>query len=432
MKSWPADKVLRRRIDGLEPYPKNARVHTPAQITQIAKSIQAYGFTVPVLTDEGGKIIAGHGRVEAAKALGLEEVPTVRATGWTEAQRRAYTILDNKLALNAGWNEALLGAEFAELEALGFDLGDLAFDPAELAAIRDTLAAGATDPDEAPEAPAVPIAATGDLWALGRHRLLCGDATRAEDAQKLLGAVRPRLMVTDPPYGVEYDPDWRNRADRANGKPYGDRAIGLVANDSKNDWSEAWQLFAGDVAYCWHAGRHASAVQRSLENAGFEIISQLIWAKTRLIINRGDYHWQHEPCWYAVRRGKKHGWAGDRSQTTLWSIDHAKSDTGHSAQKPIECMKRPIENNSQASDAVYDPFVGSGTTIIAAEMTGRKCYAIEIDPAYVEVSILRWRNFTGKEATLGDETFAQVAERRRSDEAWKAMWKKPFRPGVAR
>jgi DNA modification methylase len=226
-----------------------------------------------------------------------------------------------------------------------------------------------------------------------------------------LDGVRPNLMVADPPYGVDYDADWRNRADRANGKPYGALAIGQVANDDQSDWSTAWALFPGDVVYCWHAGRHASTVQASLEASGFEIVSQIIWAKTRLIISRGDYHWQHEPCWYAVRKGKKHGWHGDRSQTTLWTIDHQKSETGHSAQKPVECMRRPIENNSSPGQAVYDPFVGSGTTIIAAEMTGRACHAIELNPVYVDVSVLRWQNFTEKKATLdGDgRTFDEIA-----------------------
>jgi DNA modification methylase len=430
MKSWPADKVLRRRIDGLEPYPKNARVHTPAQIGQIAKSIQAYGFTVPVLTDEAGRIIAGHGRVEAAKALGLDDVPTVTAEGWSEAQRRAYTILDNKLTLNAAWDEAILGAEFAELEALGFDLGDLAFSPPELALIRDSKPVGLTDPDDAPDAPAEPIATTGDLWALGRHRLLCGDATKAEDAQKLFGGAKPHLMVTDPPYGVDYDPRWR--LESGINKPHQKRAEGRVSNDDRADWRDAWILFEGDVAYVWHGALHSSEVAESLKAAGFQMRSQIIWAKSTLVIGRGHYHWQHEPCWYSVRQ--KSNWRGDHKQSTLWQIQNMHRTQGnvddgktpHSAQKPVECMRRPIENNSQAGDAVYDPFVGSGTTIIAAEMTARQCYAIEINPAYIDVAIVRWQNFSGKEAKLGDETFAQVAERRRSNEAWNAMWKKPF------
>ena len=437
MKSWPADKVLRRRIDGLEPYPKNARVHTPAQIGQIAKSIQAYGFTVPVLTDEAGRIIAGHGRVEAAKALGLDDVPTVTAEGWSEAQRRAYTILDNKLTLNAAWDEVVLGTEFAELEALGFDLGDLAFEPAELAAIRDTLSAGLTDPDEAPAPPDQPIATTGDLWALGRHRLLCGDATRVEDTQKLLGSAKPHLMVTDPPYGVKLDPTWRDRAglnSLGSAGPGSQNYMDSGERDIEARWDEAWRLAPCDVFYIWCAGSRLVEVHNALADAGFETRQQLIWQKSVLTRTRSHYWWSHEHCLYGVRCGKIAHWHGAPGQSTVWELSSPKHIMGgsneenqpHPAQKPIDCMKRPIENNSQPGDAVYDPFVGSGTSIIAAEMTGRKCYAIEIEPAYVEVSIVRWQNFTGKEAKLGDETFAQVAERRRSNEAWNATWKKPF------
>jgi DNA modification methylase len=248
----------------------------------------------------------------------------------------------------------------------------------------------------------------------GGHRLLCGDSTVATDVERVLGGVEPHLMVTDPPYGVDYDPDWRNRADRANGKPYGARAIGKVENDGQSDWREAWALFPGEVAYIWHAGRHASAVQASIETAGFEIRCQIVWAKPRFVISRGHYHWQHEPCWYAVRMGKAGHWSGDRSQTTLWQIQHMKSETGHSTQKPVECMRRPIENNSSPGQAIYEPFSGSGTTIVAAEQTGRICLCLEISPAYVDVTVKRWQDFTGAQATLdGDgRTFDQIAAER--------------------
>jgi DNA modification methylase len=190
--------------------------------------------------------------------------------------------------------------------------------------------------------------------------------------------------------------------------------VGKVLNDGQSDWREAWALFPGDVAYVWHAGRHASSVQSSLEASKFEIRCQIIWSKGRFAIGRGDYHWQHEPCWYAVRKGKTGHWAGDRKQTTLWEISHNKSETGHSTQKPVECMKRPIENNSSPGQAVYEPFSGSGTTIIAGEMTGRSIHAIELNPAYIDVAVQRWQAFTGLEATLeGDgRTFAQLTPER--------------------
>ena len=362
---------------------------------QIANSIREWGFTVPVLVNDQGVLIAGHGRVLAAKLLGLTDVPAMIAAGWTEEQIRAYRIADNKLTLNGGWDDEALKFELGELQAEGFDLALTGFGEAELMGLLGATP-GLTDPDDAPEPPATPTTVLGDVWLLGRHRLVCGDSTKADDVARCLAGVQPHLMVTDPPYGVEYDADWRNRADRANGKPYGASAIGTVTNDQRIDWRDAWALFPGDVAYCWHAGRHASAVQASLEAAGFAIRCQIIWAKSRFVISRGDYHWQHEPCWYAVRN--KGHWTGDRSQSTLWSIDHQKSETGHSTQKPVECMRRPIENNSSPGQAVYDPFVGSGTTIIAAEMTGRACHAIELSPAYCDVAILRWQAFTGQTA----------------------------------
>jgi DNA modification methylase len=279
------------------------------------------------------------------------------------------------------------------------------FSDDELAALIVPQTAGLTDPDEVPPLPADPVAVRGDVWLLGRHRLVCGDSTTVEDVDRALGGVKPHLMVTDPPYGVEYDPEWRAEAgvNKNRGK------MGAVLNDDKSDWREAWALFPGEVVYVWHAGRHASSVQESLEAAEFEIRCQVIWAKDRFALSRGHYHWQHEPCWYAVRKGATGHWAGDRKQSTLWSIPARESGgVGHGTQKPVECMRRPIENNSSAGQAVYEPFSGSGTTIIAAEMTGRACHAIELNPAYIDVAIKRWQDFTGQAATLeGDgRTFA--------------------------
>ena len=391
--SWPADKVERWPIDRLVPYARNARTHSDAQIEQVAASIREWGWTNPVLVAEDGGIIAGHCRVLAGRQLGLVEVPVMLATGWSEAQKRAYVLADNQLALNAGWNPELLRLELSELQGLEFDLALIGFDDAQLAAL--TANPGLTDPDEVPEPPAVPIVQRGEVWQLGRHRLMCGDATNAEDVAQALIRVQPLLMVTDPPYGVDYDPKWRAEA----GVNKNRAKMGEVVNDDRADWREAWALFPGDVVYCWHAGRYASTVQASLEAAAFDIRSQIIWAKDRFALSRGDYHWQHEPCWYAVRKGRRGNWASDRSQTTLWHIPARDDDGhGHGTQKPVECMKRPIENNSSPGQAVYDPFVGSGTTIIAAEMTARACHAIEINPTYCDVSIERWQNFTGEKA----------------------------------
>ena len=397
-----AIKVSTVPINSLIPYARNARTHSDAQVAQIAASIREFGWTNPVLLDGEKGIIAGHGRVLAARKLGMEEVPCIELSHLSEAQKRAYILADNKLAENAGWDTDLLKLEFGELQGLGFDLSLTGFDEAFLTDLLTERTEGLCDPDDLPEQPE-PKTKPGDVWILGRHRLVCGDSTVATDVEKALNGVKPHLMVTDPPYGVEYDPNWRNEVDRQNGKPSGDRAVGTVQNDGQADWREAWALFPGDVAYVWHADRHASSVQASLEAANFEIRCQIVWAKPRHIISRGHYHWQHEPCWYAVRKGATGHWSGDRKQTTLWQIEHRKSETGHGTQKPVECMRRPIENNSSPGQAVYEPFCGSGTTIIAAEMTGRSCHAIELNPAYCDMIVARWEKFTGKEATLDQQ-----------------------------
>ncbi len=257
------------------------------------------------------------------------------------------------------------------------------------------------------------VARAGDLWILGNHRVMCGDALSAACVDRLFGSASPVIMVTDPPYGVKYDPRWRNRAGL--GKA---RQSGAVANDDKVDWTAAYQLFPGDVAYVWHAGVHAGEVAAGLESVGFRIRAQIIWGKQHFALSRGDYHWQHEPCWYAVRDGKSSGWSGDRKQSTLWMVANlnpfgglAETATGHGTQKPVELMRRPMLNNSARGAVVYDPFLGSGTTLIAAETVDRCCYGIEISPNYVDVAILRWQEFTGKSAVLESDgrTFDEVA-----------------------
>ena len=392
----------------LVPYAANARTHSEAQVGQIAASIAEFGFVNPVLVDAAGVLVAGHGRVLAAKRLGMACVPAIRLAHLTEAQVRALRLADNQIALNAGWDEALLAAELARIRGDGLDLAALGFDPASLDALLAGVDAGAEvdeaygDEDaEAPEPPAEPITRPGDLWCLGRHRLLCGDATSAADVQRLLAGAKPHLLVTDPPYGVEYDPTWRNAAGVSD-----TIRTGRVLNDHRADWREAWALFPGDVAYVWHAGRHTRTVVESLEAAGFAIRSQIIWAKSRLVLGRGDYHWQHEPCFYAVRDGKTGHWQGARDQTTLWAIGTSGGEdaaTVHSTQKPVECMRRPMINNSEANDAIYEPFSGSGTTIIAAETTDRTCLAMEISPAYCDVAVRRWQTFTGQAVVLAGE-----------------------------
>ena len=680
---WPADRVERRKVASLVPYARNARTHSPEQVSAIAASIREWGWTNPVLVDPEGGIIAGHGRILAAQKLGLTDVPVMVANGWSKEQKRAYVLADNKLALNAGWDLELLTFELSELQSHEFDLGLTGFSTDELAKLLTDANEGLTDPDEIPEVPAFPISQPGDVWVLGNHRLICGDSTDALVVEKLLGAVKPHLMVTDPPYGVQYDPEWRERA----GVNTATAAKGKVLNDDRADWREAWALFPGDVAYVWHAGLFAGTVADSLVASGFQLRSQIVWDKGQLVLSRGDYHWQHEPCqpagtmvqkviergagsqpakiaevpietlrvgdhvvsynsysgailrrgreisrfgerqfdgllhtvaaggrvtrstpdhrfsvrlnpdaaeknvvylmrrgnwwrvgrvrlfnsrgfglatriadnnaeeawivsvhdsttdaqcaeqvisckygiptthwevdnwakvpdrqrtkkqiasiyaglnlnaldaratlllrdhrleraqplirggerlifsrqstrliracnlfpdimqlpmptsgddfdwvtisgndaspfsgsvysmdvegnqhyiadglvthncWYAVKKSAKGHWTGDRKQTTVWDIPKPKkSETGHGTQKPVECMKRPIENNSSPGQAIYEPFSGSGTTIIAGEMTGRHVYAIELNPAYVDVAVKRWQEFTGRSA----------------------------------
>ena len=399
------------KVAEIVPYSRNSRTHSNAQIEQIAASITQFGFTSPLLVDETNTLIAGHGRLEAAKRLHMAELPAILLTGLSDAQKQALRIADNRIPLSAAWDDALLHAELTDLRDAGFDLSLTGFADDELSALFADANEGLTDPDDVPEPPAEPVTPLGDVWLLGRHRLLCGDATRDVDVSLALAGVKPHLMVTDPPYGVDYDPDWRNLALRADGTPSDGRAIGLVTNDKQADWRDAWLLFPGDVAYVWHGHLHAGIVQASLEAAAFVMRIPIVWAKQQFAISRGNYHWQHEACWYAVRDGRTAHWTGDRTQSTLWQIDKpVKSETGHSTQKPVECMRRPIENNSSPGQAVYDPFVGSGTTIIAAEMTGRACHAIEISPAYCDVTVLRWQAFTGQTATRPDATPFSIQE----------------------
>lgn len=393
----------------LIPNPRNPNRHNDKQIALLAKIIRHQGWRNPIVTsNRSGFIVKGHGRLQAAQLLGVEMVPVDRQDYATEAEEHADMIADNRIAELAENDPQTLKDLLQELDSGEIDMDLTGFDEMELERLLTQFHQGNdAEPqiDKAAELQKKWQTGFGQLWQLGEHKILCGDATKVEDVKKLLGAEIPNLMVTDPPYGVQYDPEWRNEAarncDAMGNRCIGAGAVGIVHNDDNCDWTPAWQLFPGNVAYVWHAGVRAAEVQVSLESAKFKIRSQIIWAKNNFAISRGDYHWQHEPCWYAVREGKTGDFAGDRSQTTLWEIDKPqKSETGHSTQKPLECMARPIKNNSQPRDLVYDPFVGSGTTIIACENLRRKCRAIEISPAYVAVSIQRWVDVTGKQPKL--------------------------------
>ncbi len=394
---WPIDRLV--------PYGRNARTHCEAQVAEIAGSIRAFGFANPILASPEGDVIAGHGRLAAARQLRLTEVPVIVLGGLSEIERWQLVLADNRIALNADWDSEMLSLELRDLSDLGADLLALGFTEAELADALNDPTAGLTDEYIVPEVDDVPVTGAGDIWLLGDHRLACGDCTDAEAVAALLGDVKPLLMVTDPPYGVEYDPEWRQRQGVSASK-----RTGKVRNDDRADWREAWALFPGAIAYVWHGALHATTVAESLQAEGFAIRAQIIWAKDRLVIGRGDYHWQHEPCWYAVR--KTGHCVGDRKQTTLWTIANRNEDaeTVHGTQKSVECMRRPMLNNSSPGQAVYESFMGSGTTLIAAESCGRVCLGMELDPLYVDVAVRRWQAFTGETATLEatGQTFDEI------------------------
>jgi DNA modification methylase len=385
LEMWPTERVL--------PSPRNARTHSDAQVAEIAGSIRAFGFANPILLGEAGTVIAGHGRLAAARLLGLAEVPVILLKGLSEMQQRQLMLADNRIALNAGWDLEMLQLELKDLSTLGADLKLLGFSKGELARALTPADCGLTDEDAVPAVVETAVTQSGDVWVLGPHRIGCGDSTDPSIVQVVLASASPDLMVTDPPYGVNYDPEWRHRAGINNSS-----RTGKVENDGRADWEGAWALFPGNIAYVWHGALHSATVAASLERQGFAIRAQIIWAKERLVIGRGDYHWQHEPCWYAVR--SKGNWTGDRKQTTLWTIASKDQDaeTIHGTQKPVECMRRPILNNTSPGGCVYEPFLGSGTTLIAAESCGRVCRAVELSPLYVDVAVRRWQAFTACKA----------------------------------
>ena len=380
------------------------------------------GWTMPVLVDEDGVLLAGAARLGAAMRLELKSIPVIRATDWSEEEKRAYRVADNQLAARASWDPDLLRDELRLLEFADFDLGLIGFEPDQLETILAGLgSSGLSDPDSVPEVPDNPVTRRSDIWLLGGHRVGCGDSTSAADVAPVLAGSEPHLMVTDPPYGVSYDPSWRARRGLGAGK----LAQGKVLNDDRADWREAYALFPGDVAYVWHGALHGDVVAADLAACGLQSRAQIVWVKQHFTLSRGDYHWKHETCWYAVREGKAGQWQGDRKQTTVWEIANnnpfgnrqREQSWGHGTQKPVDCMRRPIVNNSRPGELVYDPFLGSGTSLIAAEMTGRICYGLEISPAYSDVVVRRWQLFTGRAARhqASGQSFDERAARQDHD-----------------
>lgn len=370
-------------IADMHAYENNPKTHPKHQVELLKASITEYGWTTPVLLDKDNVVIAGHGRLEAALHLGMTEAPAVRLEHLTPEQARAYRIADNRLTEMGGWDEHLLAAELEELISADFDTDLTGFAEEEVGKL---LEPDPTEDAAAPDPPAEPSTKPGDLWILDRHRLICGDSTDAETVARVLDGEKPNLMVTDPPYGVELKP------------PYGEKPP--IENNERSDWAAAYALFPGDVAYIWSAGIALAESGMQLDAFGFQSRALISWLKNSGMVSRGNYNHRCEYLAYAVRAGGNANWIGDYKQSTFWDdinivLPSHPEATSHSTQKPLECMARPIRNHS---GDVYDPFLGSGTTLIAAENLRRRCFGVEIDPAYCDVIVERWQNHTGQKA----------------------------------
>jgi DNA modification methylase len=387
-------------VRDLVKYKANSRTHSDEQISKIVRSIKEFGFTNPLLIDENNVIIAGHGRLEAASFLDIDPLPCIVLPGLTNAQKAALVIADNKIALDAGWDIDILLSQFDYLKECDFDITLTGFDENELCDILpEEIPEAFCDEDEIPEA-VTPVTVLGDVWLLGNHRLLCGDSTVSSDVERLLDGQSPNTMVTDPPYGVRLDMSWRDIA-----KP-GKNNHSVVKNDNRADWYDTYILFPGSIAYVWHSASFTDVVMGNLRDAGFDIKQQIIWRKSNFVLGRSHYHWQHEPCWYAVKKDANSNWKGDRKQSTVWDFDapnrpgssNKDDKTEHPTQKPVELFARSILHHTNPGEYVYDPFAGSGTLMVACEKTNRRALMMELDPKYCDIIIQRYENYSGKKA----------------------------------
>jgi DNA modification methylase len=423
---WPIDKLVF--------YACNPRKNDAA-VDRMCSSIREFGFKIPVLARSDGEVVDGHLRLKAAKKLGISEVPVILCDEWTPSQVKAFRLMVNRSVAWADWDEELLALELQELNASDFDLTLTGFDPKE---IDDLLLAPEYD-DQAnavPPVPENPVSRPGDLWLCGKHRVLCGDSTSAEAVARLLGERKPHLMVTDPPYGIELDSEWRDRAGLngcgpAEASYMKQRTKGhtetTISGDTRADWSEAFELVPSlQVAYVWHASKFTREVLDGLLRIGFLHHQQIIWNKGRAVLTRTPYWFAHEPAWFV--RKKNAPWYGKPGEnTTVWDSPSPKFIMGgsdeekfdHPTQKPVELMRRPILNHTTRGELLYEPFLGSGTTLAAAELTERVCCGIELDPKYVDVIVQRWQTLSGKKATLegAGRTFEEIAHERRQESA---------------
>src|SRR5271157_1833118 len=424
------------RIERLVFYARNPRKNDAA-VDRMVASIREYGFKIPVLARSDGEVVDGHLRLKAAHELGLTEVPVILCDEWTPVQVKAFRLMVNRSVTWAGWDEELLAQELQEIQDLevDFDLDLTGFDVPEI----DDLLGTPDDDDQAnaaPPLPACPVTRPGDLWLCGnpphQHRVLCGDATSPEAVARLLGERQPILMVCDPPYGIQLDSEWRDRAGLngcgpAEASYMKHRTEGhtetTISGDTRADWSDAFALVPSlEAAYVWHASKFTREVLDGLLRIGFLHHQQIIWDKGRTVLTRTHYWFQHEPCWYV--RKKNAAWYGKAGEnSTIWVSPSPKFIMGgseedkfdHPTQKPVELMRRPIVNHTKRGELVYDPFLGSGTTLVAAELTGRVCCGLELDPKYADVIIGRWQNVAGQEAKLDEtgDTFREVQSQRR-------------------
>jgi site-specific DNA-methyltransferase (adenine-specific) len=392
-----AGKIERIAVETLLPYAKNSRTHSDEQVAQIAASIKEFGFNNPILIDKENTIIAGHGRLMAARRVGMADVPCIRLGHLTETQRKAYIIADNRLALNAGWDNELLTIELNDLLEDGFALDILGFDADELKNLLDPVkpTEGLTDEDAVPEVPEEPKTKPGDIYRLGKHRLMCGDSTSIDALEKLCDGQLVDMWLTDPPYNVAYE---------------GGTGLTIQNDDMEDDQFRQFLrdsytaadmvMKPGAVFYIWHADLEGYNFRGAAKDAGWTVRQCLIWKKSSLVMGRQDYHWKHEPCLYGWKDGAGHLWAADRKQTTILEFDKPSRNGEHPTMKPVGLFEYQMLNNTKGGDIVLDSFGGSGTTLIAAEKNGRIARIMELDPKYCDVIVKRWEDFTGQKAEL--------------------------------
>lgn len=389
-------EVKYRKVEDLIPYVNNSRKHSDEQVAQIASSIKEFGWTNPILIDGTNSIIAGHGRLMAARKLKMEEVPTIELSHLTDTQRKALVIADNKLALNADWDTTLLTIELDELLKDGFALDILGFNADELNALLEPeQVEGLTDEDAVPDAPEEPKTKLGDIYQLGNHRLMCGDSTSIADIETLCDGQLVDMWLTDPPYNVAYEGSNGLKIQNDN-----------MADDQFRQFLRDSYVAAdvvmkpGAVFYIWHADLEGYNFRGAAKDAGWTVRQCLIWKKSSLVMGRQDYHWRHEPCLYGWKEGAGHLWASDRKQTTILEFDKPSRNGEHPTMKPVDLFAYQMLNNTKGGDIVLDSFGGSGTTMIAAEKHGRHSRLMELDPKYCDVIVKRWEEFTGKQAVL--------------------------------